>query len=106
MLLSKTGMVKDWHTKFMDIIKGIDASILLESERIFNCDKSGSAVDANTYKVMADIASKYTYQIGSETHTMITVPHGLLQCSGVIHIPDDYIPCNPVPLKMCSKSRF
>lgn len=66
-------MVEQWHRQFVSTIKESDATILLEPQRIFNCDESGFAIDATGNRILADLENKFTYQVGAESRTMITI---------------------------------
>ena len=71
-LLSK-GTILSWFEQFSKTIKGIDATILLEPDRIFNCDESGFSLDTASGKVISYAGANFCYEVGSENKTMITV---------------------------------
>ncbi|GFO19616.1 LOW QUALITY PROTEIN: tigger transposable element-derived protein 6-like protein [Plakobranchus ocellatus] len=80
-LVSKKDIL-DWFFNFSQVVKDIDASILLEPERICNCDESGFSLNALSGRVLSYLENKFVYQVGSEAKTLITA---LICCSATGH---------------------
>ncbi|RUS88142.1 hypothetical protein EGW08_004104 [Elysia chlorotica] len=80
-LVSKKDIL-DWFSTFSQAIKDIDASILLEPDRIYNCDESGFSLNALSGRVLSYLDNKFVYQVGSEAKTLITA---LVCCSATGH---------------------
>ncbi|RUS76597.1 hypothetical protein EGW08_015639 [Elysia chlorotica] len=76
-LVSKKDIL-DWFSTFSQAIKDIDASILLEPDRIYNCDESGFSLNALSGRVLSYLDNKFVYQVCFFVKTLITA---LVCCS-------------------------
>lgn len=67
----------NWFSNFSECIKSIDPTILLEPDRIYDCDESGFSLDASISKVLSFTGAKFV----CEQRLMITV---LVCCSATL----------------------
>lgn len=74
--------IKKWFSDYTELVKQNDPTILLEPDRIYNCDESGFSLDAVTGRVISFLGTRFVYQIGSDNKTMITA---LVCCSASGH---------------------